>query len=384
MENVEAEKSRAKPIPQDINKTLARTGYQVQVSEEISDSNWDEFLAKTPGGHHVQTSLWAQVKATLKWKTVRIIVTKKDRIVAGAQLLLRSIMPFITVAYLTKGPVIGGEGISIAEAIIQYVIRISQEKHVLMLVIQPPNDGKEIASLLATLGFQPSSLELAPTASVILDLSPTEDQILKGMKRRTRNNIHRSEQAGIKVREGKESDLEIFYQLHIATSQRQKFFSYSKEYYRHMWHVFEPHEYIGLLVAEHDNKPISALLLIPFGNTVIAKIIGWSGEHSDLRPNDAIFWNAIKWSKMHGYLFFDFEGIDSQGAKAVLAGESLPARLHHSPDFFKLGYGGNVVLYPQAFEIVRSSLLNWIYQKTSPTVGGHSIVSRTMDWIRKL
>jgi peptidoglycan pentaglycine glycine transferase (the first glycine) len=357
---------------------------ELRCSWDLYDSNWDEFLAKVPGGNHVQSSMWAQVKSFLKWKTVRIVATQRNQIVAGAQLLIRSITPLLTVAYLTKGPVAREEAMSIVDPIIRYAIHISQEHHVRLLAIQPPSNGQEITSLLTARGFRSSSLELAPSASVVLDLSPTLEQILAGMKRQTRQNIRRSEQSGIRAREGKQSDLNIFYQFHIATSQRQKFFPYSKEYYCNMWRVFEPNGCIGLQIAEHANKPISALLLIPFGDTVIAKILGWSGEHADLRPNDAVFWSAIKWSKAHGYRFFDFEGIDVQGAKALLAGESLPEHLQHSPDFFKLGYGGQVVLYPQSQEILDPPLLKWIYKRLDPKVGGLSTASRLMDRLRKI
>jgi lipid II:glycine glycyltransferase (peptidoglycan interpeptide bridge formation enzyme) len=137
-------------------------------------------------------------------------------------------------------------------------------------------------------------------------------------------------------------------------------------------------------MAEFNQVPISSLLVIPFGNTVIAKILGWSGEYSNLRPNDAIFWCAIRWSKLHGYRYFDLEGIDIGGAKAILAGNSLPEFLQHSPDFLKLGFGGQVVLYPPAYDMVYNPVFRWIYHKASPKVGGHSIPSQVMDRLRKL
>ena len=252
------------------------------------------------------------------------------------------------------------------------------------LAVQPPNNGQEISPLLRALNFSPCSLDLAPTASIILDLDAEPDQLLKGMKRQTRQNIHRGELAGLKVRDGSEGDLEAFYHLHQSTAKRQGFYPYSLEYYRAMWKVFQPVGGIGLVIAEHDEKPISALLLIPFGDTVIAKILGWSGERAELRPNDAVFWNAILWSKQRGYCHFDFEGIDLQGARAVLESGSLPDKLQHSPDFFKLGYGGHVVLYPPAFDLVPNPLLRWAYKKLSPQVGGESTISHIVDKIRKL
>jgi lipid II:glycine glycyltransferase (peptidoglycan interpeptide bridge formation enzyme) len=372
-----------KSIRQDINSAKLGSEYQIQVSEDIHDSNWDDFLAKTPSGHHLQTSMWGQVKAVLKWKTIRIIVTDQDHIVAGVQLLIRSIMPFITVAYLTKGPVLSDENTSVAEAIIQYAIQISRENHVQLLAIQPPNKGDEISSLLPAWGFQPSSLELAPTASIIIDLAPTQEQILMQMKRQTRQNIRRSEREGITVREGSEVDLSTFYQLHLATSKRQGFPAYPLDYFIQMWHIFELHSSIKLFIAEYRGEGVSALLVVPFGDSVLPKILGWSGLYPDRRPNDAVFWAAIQWAKTQGYRYFDFEGIDRSGALAMLSGYPLPESLQHSPDFFKLGFGGQVVLYSEAYDQLFNPLLNWAYHKAAPRIGGQDIPSRLVDHLRK-
>ena len=357
--------------------------YHVKVSEDLKDPGWDEFLVKTADGHHVQTSLWAQVKSTLKWKTTRIIFTRNDRIVAGGQLLFRSVAPLMTVAYLTKGPVIGNEGTHIAEAIIKRAIRISRENHAQMLVIQPPNYSEETASLLPTMRFQPSSVNLAPVASVVVDLTQTQEQIMAQMKRQTRQNINRSEREGITIREGSESDIDTFYSLHIATSQRQQFAPYTLTYFKQMWRILDPYGYIKLILAEYNHESVSALLVVPFGDTVIPKILGWSGLHPERRPNDAVFWGAIQWAKSHGYKYFDFEGISRIGALALLNGEPLPESLKHTPDFLKVGFGGKVVLYSIAYDKFNNPLLSWAYHKLSPRIGGHDLPSRMMDWLRK-
>lgn len=359
--------------------------FQIDVSSKSNDLKWNEFVASVPSGHHVQTSLWGQVKATLHWKAKRILITEPNgSIVAGAQLLIRSFTPLFNVAYLTKGPILSRDNLSLAKEIIKCAIQISRENHAQILAVQPPNNGTAIISVLSEYGFCPSSLELAPFASIVIDLAPNGSELLSRMKRQTRQNIQRSEREGIKVRDGNVSDLNIFYRLHVATSQRQKFAPYPVKYFQKFWNVFEPHGFIGIFIAEYDRVPVSALLVVPFGNTVIAKFLGWSGEYSQFRPNDAIFWHAIRWSKHHGYRYFDFEGINVEGAKAILAGGPLPEALKHSPDFIKLGFGGQVVLYPSAYDTVYNPIFHWIYKKISPKVGGQSIPSRMMDRLRKL
>jgi lipid II:glycine glycyltransferase (peptidoglycan interpeptide bridge formation enzyme) len=305
-------------------------------------------------------------------------------IVAGAQLLIRSFTPLFQVAYLTKGPVLSNDDPALAEEIIRYAIQVNRENHAQILVIQPPNTDTITSSVLSKYGFCSSSLELAPVASIVIDLAPNESELLGKMRRQTRQNIQRSEREGITVRDGSVDDLNTFYRLHIASSRRQKFPVYPLKYFQKLWDVFQPHGFLRIFIAEYNHVPVSTLLTIPFGNTVIAKFLGWSGEYPQFRPNDAVFWHAICWSKRNGYRYFDFDGINVEGAKAILADESLPESLKHSPDFLKLGFGGRVVLYPPAYDTVYNPILHWIYKKASPEVGGRSIPSQVMDRLRKL
>jgi lipid II:glycine glycyltransferase (peptidoglycan interpeptide bridge formation enzyme) len=203
------------------------------------------------------------------------------------------------------------------------------------------------------------------------------------MKRQTRQNIRRSEREGITVREGSQVDLLTFYRLHIATSRRQKFAPYPIDYFIQMWRIFELCGSIKLFLAEYKNESVSALLVISFGDSVNPKILGWSGLYPDRRPNDAVFWAAIQWGKTHGYKYFDFEGIDRGGALAMLSGYPLPESLQHSPDFFKLGFGGQVILYPDAYDRFFNRVANWAYHKAAPKIGGQDIPSRIVDHLRK-
>lgn len=69
--------------------TQETSGYWIWVNEEPEDPDWDAFLAKTPGGHYTQSSLWAKMKALSGWKATRLVVAREDSIIAGAQLLTR-------------------------------------------------------------------------------------------------------------------------------------------------------------------------------------------------------------------------------------------------------------------------------------------------------
>ncbi len=357
--------------------------YQIQISAENQDDCWDEFVTSLPNGHHVQTSLWGQVKATTGWQAVRIKVLDQEKIIGGVQVLFRRIPLFGGYGYVTKGPLLKSSDPTLLELVLSEVGKLIKKVHWQYITIQPPNDGQSLEPQLLKAGFKPSRVELAPTASILIDLTVESPEILAQMKRQTRQNIARSEREGMTVREGTRDDLHTLYELNTSTSRRQDFIPFPETYFYKMWDVFEQCGYIKLLLSEYGGESISALLLIPFGNTVIAKVLGWSGLFPERRPNEAVFWAAIQWSKAHGYRYFDLEGLDPDGARTVLDGQPLPEPLKKKPDFFKYGFGGKVTLYPCAFERIPNPVLQWGYKKTLAQNGNKTLFLKVYDLIRK-
>ena len=360
-----------------------KSKYKLTVSGLLEDPEWDAFVAGTPGGHHVQTSRWAKVKSFLNWKAIRITVTDDKQIFGGAQILMRSLPLTGNIGYVTKGPLFSHKDPYLVEIVLDKIIQISRQNRCQFMAIQPPNDGKYLCSVLESLKFCTSNLELAPTASLVIDLRQGQEIIKKQMRRETRRNIHRSERAGVSVCEGDESDLDIFYSLYLKTAQRQGFVAYNRKYFDIMWQNFAPLGWIALLIVRCGNEAVSSQLLIPFGDTVITKMIGWSGVHSKCYPNDALLWASILWAEKHGYKYFDFEGLDPMGARAVLNGQKMPEVPSTSKDIIKYGYGGKVVLYPPVYDFVPNKTFNWFYRRIQNLTGGNLLYYRFAEHLRK-
>jgi lipid II:glycine glycyltransferase (peptidoglycan interpeptide bridge formation enzyme) len=357
-----------------------RPDYKVTTSELLEDPAWDAFVVSTPGGHHVQTSGWARAKSILGWKATRILVTDGSQIVGGAQILIRSLPLLGCAGYVTKGPLCYQEDPDLAILVLREIIQISRQNRCQLMAIQPPNNGGYLNDLLESLNFCASQLEMAPTASLVIDLGQSPGMIMKRMKRETRRNVRRSEREGITVRQGDQSDLKLFYSLYLATARRQGFTPYRPEYFELLWQTFSSRGWITLLIAWYENEAVSAQLLIPFMDTVIAKIAGWSGAHSTRHPNEALYWASILWAVQHGYMYFDFEGVDPQGACVILNGQKLHPAPNSSHDSIKYGFGGKVVFYPPAYDYLPNKMLNWVYRH-NPHIKG--LPYRLVEHLRK-
>jgi lipid II:glycine glycyltransferase (peptidoglycan interpeptide bridge formation enzyme) len=139
-----------------------------------------------------------------------------------------------------------------------------------------------------------------------------------------RRNIRKSEREGLTIRAGRRNDLPMFFEILQRTAERQKFDNYPLEYWTHVWDEFAPGGWAQLFLTEFKGRVMSAILLIGYGDTVICKMGGWTGERTKARPNEAMHWAGIQWARSSGYRYYDLEGIPATVARAVLAGEPPP------------------------------------------------------------
>jgi lipid II:glycine glycyltransferase (peptidoglycan interpeptide bridge formation enzyme) len=369
------------PVLQTKFSIASKTNYQIRLSDQVEDPAWDTFLAQTPGGHHVQTSLWAQVKALLGWQAVRLVVSRADQIIAGAQLLIRPFSVVGALGYVTKGPVCAIDDPLLPELIINKLHQVARSYRVQSLIVQPPNNGQALADSLPGRGFRPSPIAVSTEATVQIDLHPELDEILARMRKQTRRDIRHGLGQGMVGREGTEHDLATFYRLLGATSERQKFLPYSPQYLSKLWQFYRPHGYARLFLAEYNGEVVSAQLVLAFGDTVIAKNSGWSGRYGSLGPNHIMDWTTLEWAKTQGYRYYDLEGIDPSVARMILNGGSLTDELkrQHGPAFYKLGFGGEVSLLPGAYDYVFNPLLRWSYATVFPKVAGWPVTKKVIN-----
>lgn len=364
-------------------RRLNEADYNLAVAGDLEDPEWDTFVVEAAGGHYTQTSLWAQLKASLSWRTIRIKARNGGRIVGGAQVLIRAAPLVGSVGYVTKGPLLSVSDVRLEDVIMEQIHRVREEYRIGYLVIQPPNNGQGLSVRMPTWGFSESLLAFAPApyTTVRIDLERSTEDIQARMRSKTRYNIRLAGRRGIKVREGTEQDLSDFYRTLCATRERQGFVEYSEDYWNRFYRLFGARGYAKLFLSEYEGKVVSSVLLASFGDTVVYKKGGWMGSHKNLHPNELLHWEAIQWAKRQGYRYYDFEGILPDAAKAIQHEGSIPKAYLGTVTWFKVGFGGEVALYPGPFDYFNSPVLRWIYSTLFPRIRYRSEVNLLMNRI---
>lgn len=320
-----------------------------EVSREAADPEWDRFVEGVAGGHHLQTGLWAQVKATQGWRPLRLCLRRDGQIVGGAQLLVRSLRVG-AIAYCPRGPLLGEDDPSQLGRLLDELASLARRQRILYFKVQPPVGREDMEEILLERGFVAGDMQVAPMATVRVDLRRPAEEILAAMRSATRQKIGKAQRKGVTVREAGAAGLASFGRVLAATGRRQGFSPYPVDYYGEILRRFGDGQRAALLLAEYRGQALAGAVIVGYGDTAVYKMGGWSGEHPQVRPNELLHWHAIQWARDRGYAYYDLDGISPPTARALLAGQPPPESARGGTTFFKLGLGGEVALFPGTYD----------------------------------
>ncbi len=175
-----------------------------------------------------------------------------------------------------------------------------------------PAWNPNLAPLLVAAGSRKAKRERNPAQTLIIDTSRGEEDLLQAMKSKWRYNIRLAEKKGVTVRmSASPADASIFWSLVEKTTDRQGFASYNEAYFRALMETLGPAHQASFLIAEHEGKPIAALLLGMFGKTMYYLHGASDYEHRQLMAPHLLQWRGILEAKQRG-LAYDFWGVSEQ------------------------------------------------------------------------
>jgi peptidoglycan pentaglycine glycine transferase (the first glycine) len=323
---------------------------------------WDDFV-RAHGGHILQSSPWAELKSRFGWSAQRLLLAQGDQAVAGAQILYRQLPLGLFFAYIPRGPVADEQDSATYAALLEGLYAAARKRGAFVLKIEL-NTLSSGPSPLQAGGKVKVGLPIQPRTTIHLDLTRDLDTILAQMKPKWRYNIRLAERKGVSVREGSAEDMATFYRLLEFTGERDAFAIHSLDYYRIAFESFARQDAARLFVAEYAREPLAAIFVTAWGAEAIY-LYGASGNaHRERMPNHALHWQAIQWARSRGCTHYDLWGIaDTAWAEAPSVGaaeDDTPGEAHlpHGLYQFKQGFGGTVVRYTGAYDVVFS---RWRY-----------------------
>ena len=171
-------------------------------------------------------------------------------------------------------------------------------------------------------------------SSVALDNNP-EVVWNKFNKRSVQRPIKKSQREGVTCYWGKSlEDMKRFYNLLILTRKKLGVPPYGFDLFHEIWKTMVQNGSAGVLLAEYQGIVISGLVVFFFHTTAMPAYAASDKKYLDLRPNNLLFWEAIKDACTRGFKCFDF-GADSPDNPSLLS--------------FKAGFGAVTEVIPHYY-----------------------------------
>lgn len=300
--------------------------------------------------HPLQTSEWGEFRRLWGNKVVEL---------AFGQLTLHPI-PFLpySLAAFEKGP-------APTQKMIDELKSLARQERLIFIKLEPNClKDEKLVSLLKRNGAVYGKTLFTPTTFWI-DLTPSEEDLLKSFHPKTRYNIRLAQKNGVEIKEdNSEKAFNKYLSLMRDTVHRQRFYAHSEKYHRLMWQVL--HEDM----VRQEKSPIARLLTATYQGEVITTWIvfvwkdflyypyGASTElHKNVMANNLMMWEAIRYGKSLGLKTFDLWGREE--------GKGFTK--------FKEGYNPKVVEFLGTWDLITSPFywpyrlaeaLRWLILKT--------------------
>lgn len=370
---------------------------------QINPLQWNATIATLPGAHILQTWEWGKVKSQFGWQPhyliwlqkhgqVELITNRlpdnrmKEHLVAAALVLQRQIMiggfsQRMGVIYVPKGPLLDWSDSILSQRVLKDLRQFAQKHSAIFIKIDPDVEvgtgvpgqdnsiesplGNGVINNLKADGWIFSDEQVQFRNTVLIDLRPSEEDLLANMKQKTRYNVNLAMRKGVTVRISKTTDLDMLFRMYAETSLRDGFVIRNETYYREVWSTFLPsHKPLSFeqpiaeaLIAEVDGDPVAGVIIFRFAGKAWY-LYGMSTlTHRDKMPSYLLQWEAIKRAKAANCTVYDLWGAPDEFV------ETNPLWGVYR---FKEGFGGTVHRYLGAWDLPVNHMLYKLYSKTLP------------------
>lgn len=329
--------------------------WQIAEVEKNEEEKIKGFLAKT-NASFLQSFEWGDFQQEVGRKVWRVKIFEESKIYLFAQIFLH-FLPFNkSYFYCPHGPVVDFEAEpskrnenlkKSLELLRNYFKSFSQDEGAIFFRLEPSwqETEKEKIEILRNLGFRKSLNEIQPKDTLILDLTKSEEELLKEMHHKTRYNIRLARKRGVKIYQTtSSSEIEIFYRLLTQTTKRDKFSSHPKEYYQKQLEILGKKGFLKLFFAEYQKQVIAAIL-VSFYNQRATYLHGaLDFNFRNLMAPHLLQMEAILTAKRLGCKIYDFWGIAPSGAVSHHPWQGITR--------FKRGFGGKEINYLGGWDYV--------------------------------
>jgi lipid II:glycine glycyltransferase (peptidoglycan interpeptide bridge formation enzyme) len=316
------------------------------ISDDFSVNEYNNIVF-----HPLQTWEWGEARKKTGVEVLRLGEYKLNDLVNVFQLSFHKIPKTnFKVGYLPRSVLPSTD-------VLNFLSDYSKKNRIIFIKIEPNIEKSKIQSPNFKTNpkskVQISKHPLFPEWTQVLDLSQSEEELLKNFHSKTRYNIRLAEKKGVEIKEmSDDKGFEIFSKLYFETCKRQKYFGHNPKYHKIIWDNLK-NSISHILIAFYNDVPLAAYELFYFKNKFYYPYGGTSLEYRNIMPSNLLMWEAIKLGKKLGANEFDMWGSLGPNYNTTDPWSGFTR--------FKEGYNTKFVEFIGSYDLVVSPFLYEIY-----------------------
>jgi lipid II:glycine glycyltransferase (peptidoglycan interpeptide bridge formation enzyme) len=332
---------------------------KLAIKEITQKQVWEDFALECEHKTFLHSWNWGEFQKEMRGKIWRLGIFENTNLI-GVALAVKVNAKRGSFLLVPHGPVFTVQSsklkIKSLEILLGKLKEIAKQEKCSFIRVAPIFErNEENVKIFKDLGFRRAPIQTHPEDTWKLDISLSEDELLKNMRKTTRYLIKQAQKnKDIEIfQTQKLEDLEIFDELHKQVSKTQKFIPFSIKYLKNEFLAFSADNQVSLFFGKYKGEVVA-----------VSFVVFWSGigfyHHAALLPKFRkipiaylLQWEAIKQAKKRGCSLYDFWGyVDN------------PKHPWYGPTLFKMGFGGYSKHYVKTQDFVLSSKywLNYVIE----------------------
>jgi len=294
---------------------------------EIKEKSvWEDFLLKCEEKTFLQSWNWGEFHKKMGHKIWRlgicddrgptsVILAVKVRARRGTFLLIQ-------------------HNLNLPEALLNKLKEIAKEEGCSFIRMAPLlARTEENKKLFKKIGFKVSPMHAnAYEATWKLDIAPSEEELLKNMRKTTRyliNQAAKNPEIEI-VKSDRIQDTELYQKLNEKVARHQKFTPFSLDFAKNEFEIFNEDDQALLFFGKYKGEIVASALVVFWSGIGFYHQAALDPKYHKIPVAYLLQWEAIKEAKKRGCKLYDFWGYVDPKSKHPWAG----------PTLFKMGFGG--------------------------------------------
>jgi lipid II:glycine glycyltransferase (peptidoglycan interpeptide bridge formation enzyme) len=288
----------------------------VKLLDPTTLDSWDVKVAALPGASFFHSSAWANLlKQAYGYRPLYFSVMDGG--------LLKAVIPMMEVDSMITGK--RGVSLPFSDYCEPLVPDLETSRDLFERIREygAANKWKYI-EIRGGEGYSDNAVPSSSVLKHVLELSEDEDRLLANFRKGTKSAIKKAISDGQlqMITSESEDALNEFYRLNSITRKRHGLPPQPYYYFRKLYDVLISRGHGFIVLASLGNRIIASGVFLHFGQEAVYKYGASDVEYQQLRPNNLVVWEAIKWYSRRGYKNFDFGRTepDNEGLRIFKSG----------------------------------------------------------------